>query len=112
MRTQRMLPVIAAAVLASTAAFAQSPAGTSDKATRQTSKQPAQQVTLVGCLQREVDYRRAHDLGKGGAAGTGIGNSDEYVLINATRGTTAPADVDCFFFGKEAAYEMTGKREH
>jgi len=44
----------------------------------------AQQVTLVGCVQREADYRQANNLGKGGAVGTGVGASNEFVLINAT----------------------------
>ena len=51
----------------------------------------AQQVTIVGCVQREADYRRARDAGKGGAAGTGIGVGNEFVLINASMATGAAA---------------------
>ena len=99
MRTQHLLP-IAAVALASTAAFAQS------------SRQPETAVTLTGCIQKEADYRKTHDLGKGGTLGTGAGRSDEYVLINAERGATAAPNIDCSFQGSTGAYELTGKREH
>src|SRR5689334_263052 len=99
MRTQPMLTMTALA-LTSAAAFAQS------------TKQPATPVTLVGCIQREADYRKTHDLGKGGTVNTGLGGGDEYVLINASRGTNAPATIDCSFQGSTEAYELTGRREH
>ena len=41
-------------------------------------------VTAVGCLQREKEYRQAHDSGKGRA-----GQSDEYILVNATVGVAS-----------------------
>jgi hypothetical protein len=55
------------------------------------SQQPAapQQVTITGCVQREVDYRRAQNLGRGGAAATGAGAGNEFVIINASTSTTA-----------------------
>jgi hypothetical protein len=99
MRTRHLLSAIATAALTSTAAFAQS------------SRQPETQVTLVGCVQREADFRKTYDLGKGGTAGTGIGRGNEYVLINASRGTTAAPNVDCSFQGQPEAYELTGRRE-
>jgi hypothetical protein len=43
-----------------------------------------QQVTVMGCIQREEDYRRARDAGRGGVAGTGVGVGNEFVLVNAT----------------------------
>jgi hypothetical protein len=99
MQTRHLLPAIAAVALTSTAAFAQS------------SRQPETQVTLTGCVQREADFRKTYDLGKGGTLGTGAGRGNEYVLINATRGTAAPANVDCSFQGQPEAYELTGSRE-
>jgi hypothetical protein len=78
---------------------------------RTEAKSDATPVTLVGCLQKETDYRRTHDLGKGGAVGTGAGAGNEYVLINAWRGTAARADADCSFQGTTEAYELTGTRE-
>jgi len=99
MRTQHLLP-IAAVALTSAVAFAQS------------SRQPETPVTLTGCIQKEADYRKTHDLGKGGTLGTGAGRSDEYVLINASRGATGSANIDCSFQGQTEAYELTGRREH
>lgn len=65
---------------------------------------PAQTITVTGCIQRETDYRRARDAGRGGAAGTGIGAGNEFVLVNASMagaGTTAAG----------SAYELTGANE-
>jgi hypothetical protein len=39
-------------------------------------------------VQKEADYRRTKNLGKGGAAGTGAGVGNEFVLISAS---TSPA---------------------
>ena len=49
--------------------------------------QTEQQITLVGCIQREADYRQANQGGRGGTMGTGIGVGNEFVLINATTGS-------------------------
>ncbi len=75
-------------------------------------------ITLVGCLQREADYRRAQDAGRGGVAMTGVGQGNEYVLIQ-TEGAGGPGaldpnkNADCksstAFAG--TAYELTGTRE-
>ncbi len=54
-------------------------------------KDPAQPVTIVGCVQSEADYRRAHNLGRGGAVGTGAGVANEFVLINASMASGAAA---------------------
>ena len=74
-------------------------AGMAVVASAQTPAQPSstqsagtqdQQVTVTGCVQREADYRRAKDAGKGGVAGTGAGVGNEFVLLNASMsgGTT------------------------
>jgi hypothetical protein len=84
------------------------------RAQSQTSKQPEMQVTLVGCVQREADYRKAQGIGRGGALGTGVGSADEFVLINATRmnaGGAAPSAKDCASASGGDAYELTGKGE-
>jgi hypothetical protein len=99
MGTRYLIPTIAAVALTSTTAFAQS------------SRQPETPVTLTGCIQREADYRKTHDIGKGGVANTGIGDGNEYVLINASRGASSAAGIDCSFQGKAEAYELTGSRE-
>ena len=70
--------------------------------------QSGQRVTLIGCIQRESDYRQARDQGKGGVAGTGVGVGDEFVLTNASASTqglkseATPVDT---------AYELTGSNE-
>ena len=58
-----------------------------------TASQP--QTTFTGCVQRESDYRRAQDAGRGGVAGTGVGAGNEFVLMSATG----------------MAYELTGSNE-
>jgi len=94
------------------------PPATAQAAAPQEQKAPAEQITLVGCVQREEDYRKANNLGKGGAAGTGVGAGDEFVLVNAskvaagatgatgTTGTTPPSAAPA-----EAAYELSGDKE-
>lgn len=37
-------------------------------------------ITVVGCVQRETDYRTQVADGKGGTAGTGLGVGNEFVL--------------------------------
>ena len=96
----------------------QPPAQSQPPATAQAQpmKAAAESVTLIGCVQSESDYRRANNLGKGGAVGTGVGAGDEFVLINAakldpaapagatgTSGTTPAAGTE--------AYELSGDKE-
>ena len=99
----------AAAVMAlNTAAFAQYGQPASSGSTPSSNPPPAaaqaadQSVTVNGCIQREADYRRAHDAGRGGVAGTGVGVSNEYMLINAAMGTAATGT---------ATFELTGSNE-
>ena len=102
------------ALAQSTQPQTQSPAQGPTPPAAQDVKAPEQQVTIVGCVQKEDDYRRARNLGKGGAVGTGVGSSNEFVLINAsiappaaapagTTGTPEPAGTD--------AFELTGRNE-
>jgi hypothetical protein len=80
----------------------------SQPATAPAVTQSGQQVKLIGCVQREADYRQAQDKGRGGVAGTGIGVGDEFVLTNASMATqglkseSGPLD---------SAYELTGPNE-
>jgi hypothetical protein len=73
----------------------------------------AQQISVTGCIQREADYRRARDKGRGGVAGSGIGAGNEFVLINASmspaagRAAAAPTGTA----GTTAEYELTGSNE-
>jgi len=62
----------------------QSAGQSSSQPTAQSAQSSDQQMTITGCVQREADYRRAHSKGQGGAAGTGVGAGNEFVLINAS----------------------------
>jgi hypothetical protein len=107
---------VAAALGLSMAAFGQTtgqaPAQPQPK-TQTTATSAGQAVTVVGCVQREADYRKAHDLGRGGAVGTGVGAGNEFVLINAAmasaaRSTGTPAGTTG---AAGEAYELSGKNE-
>ena len=108
---------LAAALALGTVAFAQSTAQsqppTPPASQTATQAAPAAEVTITGCVQKEDDYRAANNLGKGGAAGTGAGSGNEFVLIGATitpagavgtSGTTPPA-------AAPMAFELTGENE-
>lgn len=72
--------------------------------------QQEQQVTVVGCVVREADYRRARDAGKGGVAGTGVGVGNEFVLTNASMATAGSGSA-VGTAGATVAYELTGSNE-
>ena len=78
------------------------------KAPPSTTTQAGQSVKLIGCIQSESDFRAARDQGRGGAAGTGIGAGNEFVLVNAsmaTQGLGPSAGT------ADPAYELTGANE-
>ena len=83
---------------------AQSPAA-------QPSSGAAQKVTVVGCVVRETDYRKANDAGRGGVAGTGVGAGNEFVLTSASISSGEPAASPSPASGPGAAYELTGSNE-
>ena len=95
----------------------QQPPPTSSPSVQASSPQTtASEVTIAGCVQREADYRRAHNLGKGGAVGTGVGAGNEFVLVNASMSragstpSTAPETAGTTG-GAGEAYELTGSNE-
>lgn len=123
MTNRHAYSVIGAAVLSSAAvAFAQTydpqtseaqadePAAAATIGQADTEDMP---ITLVGCIQRESDYRREHDSGRGGFLSTGLGLGNEYVLINASRAgsTGSSAPIDCASATTGEAYELSGKAE-
>ena len=59
-------------------------------------------VTMVGCLERETDYRTRMSAGKGGTLGTGAGLGNEFVLVTGERCSS----------GSGEAFELTGNREN
>ena len=141
MKTQHISSASAAAVLmVSMAAFAQTPQSSSpatqtttpsseaaspssqaDQKSAQSSRQPETPVTIVGCVMRETDYRKANDSGKGGPVGTGLGRGDEFVLVNAMKTTAGSpgtaSSIDCASAtgvagsGSGEAFELAGSRE-
>ena len=111
--------IVGAALLASATAFAQTTTApntttTSSSTTRAQRESPAQPVTLIGCVQKESDYRKAHNIKKGGGMNMGIGDGDEFMLINATRvsgGVPAVTTVGDCTGGSGEAIELTGPKE-
>ena len=89
-------------------------------ASAQTSSRPSGQdasaqgsqkpITITGCVQTEAEYRQAKNLGKGGAASTGVGVGNDYVIVGASlreKAGEAPAGTA----GTSGAYEVTGAAE-
>jgi hypothetical protein len=109
MSIRHVFGATAAAVLMFAMGASAKPAG---QASREARHQENTQITLVGCLQREADYRKEHHSGRGGPVATGLGLKNEYVLVNAYPADSgANATVDCSAKGTGEAYELTGKRE-
>jgi hypothetical protein len=115
---------VATAVLASWLTIGQSSTQTQTGATGEVDDIHESPITLIGCIQREVDYRRTHALGRGGVAARGLGRGNEYALITAfraeyvlidashARSEGATANIDCSFQSTAEVYELTGDREH
>lgn len=102
----RHVVTASAAALLSVVAPAHTPAQESEE----------RQVTLVGCIQRESEFRRMHGPGASGPLGPGIGGRDEFVLTDAREATpggtlASEAELACAMTGTGNAYEITGKRE-
>jgi hypothetical protein len=115
MNIRRTWPIIAAAVLSSMMvgeARAQAPTPTSSSGQAVDGERTP--ISLVGCIQREADYRRTQRSGRGGVAGSGAGRGNEYVLINASPAASnaaASPTMDCSFESTGEAYELTGEGE-
>lgn len=115
MRTKQTLGAMTIAVFA----FVTLPsAQTTTQAAQTAGREEIQKrpITLVGCVQRESDYRRMQDEGRGGPLGLGLGRGDEYVLVDAveiTEGQATPAEANaaCGAAAAGAAYELEGELE-
>jgi hypothetical protein len=108
----------AGAQAANPAAQERTPAAQERTTPPQSAGAPAETVTVTGCVQREADYRKARDAGRGGVANTGVGAGNEFILAEAsmpgagatsTRGAGAPAPAATT--GGTAAFELTGTNE-
>jgi hypothetical protein len=103
------------------AAFAQQPqpqpsSPSQPPAAQQPASQPSasadQPITLTGCVQSEEDYRKAKGMAKGGAAGTGVGVGNEFVIISAKpAGAASPSETAGTTGAAAQAYEVTGSKE-
>jgi hypothetical protein len=87
-------------------------------AAAQDQDQAERQVTLVGCVMRESQYRDMYGPGRSGPRGPGLGGRDEYMLVDAREMTAADAsarnaDAPCPAAPGTfpTAYELTGSRE-
>ena len=104
-----------AALLAlSLAAFAQTPSQPQPAGQPPTAQPAGRQVTITGCVQSEADYRKANNLVRGGAANTGVGAGNEFVIINASSAPatkTDPAAPAGTTGAAALAYEVTGSAE-
>jgi hypothetical protein len=79
--------------------------------------QDERQITLVGCVMRETDYRDMYGPGLSGPRGAGIGGRNEYMLVDANE-TTPGTSITAEAAGCPpapgtfpTAYELTGSRE-
>jgi len=72
-----------------------------------------QSMTITGCIEREADYRKAHDAGRGGVAGTGVGSGNEYILTDASSGSRTSPGSPTGTAGSAGsmAYELSGPGE-
>jgi hypothetical protein len=113
---------VAASVMAFGVGIAAQGAGQqpSQPQTQPSTRSTDQQITLTGCVQRESEYRKAQDAGRGGVAGTGVGVGNEFVLIDASTATTAgarpaeptnPTGTGGTAASAKMAYELTGPNE-
>jgi hypothetical protein len=94
MKRQIVATGVALAVGLGGIASAQAPAST------------AKEVTLVGCVEFESDYRKRMAAGRGGTLGSGVGASDEFVLTNVR-----PAESKTKAGAGGGVYTLTGPME-
>ena len=69
------------------------------------------QVTYIGCVQHEKDYRAQVGARTGGYSNTGWGLGNEYMLINAAPADQAGPQNDCVANGSGEVIELKGPRE-
>lgn len=80
MKRQLIAGAAAIALGVATVAHAQQPA--QRQGTRVAPAAGNAEVTLVGCVEFEQDYRKRMAAGRGGVLGSGAGANDEFVLTN------------------------------
>jgi hypothetical protein len=88
-----------------------SQAGASAPATQAGASAAADQATITGCVVSESDYRKAHDEGKGGVVGTGVGAGNEFILTDASAGRAMGGATGTSGTSSGTAYELSGSGE-
>ena len=69
-------------------------------------------VTVLGCVQKESNYRAQKNDGRGGAANTGLGVANEYILRSAkTVNAETLKPIDNGQGRSEVIYSLTGRLE-
>jgi hypothetical protein len=106
--TVYVVAIVALPILFGANAYAGKPTGVKQA---QPTRDAADVLTVAGCVQGEAGYRSQIGDGKGGVAGTGLGESHEFVLRavrTVSTETLKPIDKP----GKgEDVYLLTGKLE-
>jgi hypothetical protein len=74
----------------------------------------ASEVTLIGCVVTQNDYRTTTDGERGGPLNSGLGTGNEFVLVKATPAQPAKPDHAAGTVGTSGTsgdYSLTGKLE-
>jgi hypothetical protein len=107
----RLAACVASLLIAASAAAQQIPTPQS----RNPNPKGKGEVTLIGCVEPEKDYRTRLGAAKGGPLGSTVGQADEFVLSSAK---PAPANSAALTrkeavatAGENGDYELTGKSE-
>jgi hypothetical protein len=80
--TMQLIAGSFAVVLAAGVAVAQTPATARRQGEPAGARGAQPEVTVIGCVEFEQDYRKRMAAGRGGVLGSGVGAADEFVLTN------------------------------
>src|SRR3954462_7029674 len=79
-------------------------------------KAKSSEITVIGCVEPEKDYRARLDAKKGGPLASGVGQSNEFVLSSSrsapANGSTRTRDEAVATAGLSGDYLLTGKPEN
>jgi hypothetical protein len=69
------------------------------------------EITVIGCVELERDYRARKESGRGGASGGGVGVGNEFVLTSAKPAPAGRRGQPAAAAGPGVDYTITGKLE-
>jgi hypothetical protein len=79
-------------------------------------KTKGNEITVIGCVEPETDYRARLDAKKGGPLASGVGQSNEFVLSSSkpapANGSTRTREEAVATAGLSGDYLLTGKPEN